>query len=699
MTGPSRLGRLLAPGRIAVIGGEAAEEVVLASRAIGYAGEIWPVHPTREYLAGLPCVPDVASLPAAPDAAFVAVSRERTVQVVAELARIGTGGVVCHASGFAEAGGSGPRLQQELVAAAGPMPLLGPNCLGLLNYLDGAALWADQHGGVRVSTGVGLIAQSGNIGQNLTMQQRGLPVAQLVTLGNSANTGVPDVLEAMLQDPRITAVGLYLESIPDPVALARVAGEALRRRVPVVALKAGSSQLGAQATLGHTASVAGPDALFDALFRRLGFARVHELATLLETLKVLHVHGGLPGARITSASCSGGEAAHVADLAVPRGVELPVLPVSTEEQLRKVLGERVDVRNPLDYHTYIWGDLDALTSAFTELLSSAFDCHLLVLDLPREDRCDPASWRTTVDAFIRAQQLTGARAAVVSSLPEGMPEPLAQELFGLGIVPLQGIGDALSAIEAAARIGACQAEAGTWGPPYPPAPLGEETVVRLDEAEAKAVLAATDVRVPAGTAVPGEEAGAAADSLGYPVVVKVLSPAIAHKTDVAGVEVGLQNRNEVESAVDRMRTLGERFLVEEMVTGAVAELLVSVRRDPHVGLVLTIGAGGVLVEVLRDAASLLLPTSRHEVLGVLAALHVWPLLIGARGRSADLESLVTAVLGIAECARDLSGALLELEVNPLIVCTDRAVAADALLRMAGTLGPASGSGSRQTVRS
>ena len=668
-----------------MVGGEAAEEVVLASRAIGFDGEIWPVHPTRRSLAGLPCVPDVASLPATPDAAFVAVSSERTVQVVGELARIGTGGAVCHASGFAESGGRGIGLQKELVAAAGAMPLLGPNCLGLLNYLDGVALWADQHGGTRVSSGVGLIAHSGNIGQNLTMQRRGLPVAQLVNLGNSANTGVPDVLEAMLQDPRITAVGLLLESIPDPVALARVAEEALRRRVPVVALKAGSSSLGAQATLGHTASVAGPDALFDALFRRLGFARVHELATLLETLKMLHVHGALPKARITSASCSGGEAAHVADLAVHRRVELPALPVDTEERLRKVLGERVAVRNPLDYHTYIWGDLDALTCAFTELLGSAFDAHLLVVDLPRDDRCDPASWRVTVDAYIAAQRNTGARAAVVSSLAEGMPEPLAQELFSLGIVPLQGIGDALSAVKAAARIGAFQAGAGTWKPPYPPTPVGEEPVVQLDEAEAKAVLATAGVCVPAGMAVTPAEAGAAADSVGYPVVVKVLSSTIAHKTDLAGVQVGLHSRDQAESAVAGMEALGERFLVEAMVTDAVAEILVSVRSDPHTGLVLTVGAGGVLVEVFQDAASLLLPTSREEVCRALRALHVWPLLDGARGRSADVDSVATAILGIAECARDLSGALVELEVNPLIACTGRAVAADALLRLSRPL--------------
>jgi acetyl-CoA synthetase len=246
------LHRLLAPRQIAVIGGAAAEQAILASRAIGFEGDIWPVHPRRATLGGLPCVPDVASLPAPPDAAFVSVPREQTVTVVAQLARLGAGGVVCHASGFAEDGVAGARLQQKLVAASGPMALLGPNCLGLVNYLDGVALWADQHGGARVESGVGIVTQSGNIGLNLTMQRRGLPLAQLVTLGNRAGADVPDVLASMVEDPRITAVGLYLESLPDPWHSPEWLARLLIAASPVVCSKAGSSDLGAAVTLEPT---------------------------------------------------------------------------------------------------------------------------------------------------------------------------------------------------------------------------------------------------------------------------------------------------------------------------------------------------------------------------------------------------------------------------------------------------------------
>src|SRR3954451_10399057 len=482
----AKLRRLLSPRPMVVVGGRVAEVVVRQSRAIGYDGEIWPVHPSRDALAGVPCYRDLADLPGVPDAAFLAVPREQTVAAVARLAELGAGGAVCHASGFAEAGEGGAALQRDLVAAAGDMSLVGPNCLGFLNYLDGAALWSEQHGGCRVDRGVAVIAQSGNIAESLTMQRRSLPIAQLFTIGNSAVTGVVDLVEQLLEDTRITAIGLCLEQLPDVAELSRLALLALHRRVPLVALKLGSSDLGARVTLSHTSSLAGSDVLSEAFFRRFGMARVHRPDTFLETLKLMHVHGALPGDRLTSASCSGGEAAMVADLAARSGVRLPDLGEATAARLRTVLGERVAVRNPLDYHTYVWGDRDALGDCFRALLGEDADCHLLVLDLPRADRCDVTEFGTTVAAFQDAQQVTGARACVVSSLPEGIPESLGEKLMAGGIAPMQGIGDCLEAVAAAARVGAAQAAVHRIRP-LAPAPVAAPVrdVQQLDEPSAK----------------------------------------------------------------------------------------------------------------------------------------------------------------------------------------------------------------------
>ncbi|HKE69723.1 MAG TPA: acetate--CoA ligase family protein [Nocardioidaceae bacterium] len=678
-----QLRRLLSPRTIAVVGGREAEVAARQCRAIGYDGEIWPVHPRRAEIDGWPCFADVAQLPGVPDAAFVAVSREKTVKLVAELARLGVGGVVCHASGFAESGEYGAALERDLVAAADGMALLGPNCLGHLNYLDGVALWSEQHGGSRVESGVAVIAQSGNIAQNLSMQRRTLPIAQLVTIGNSAVTDVPDLIEQLLTDSRVTAIGLYLEEIPDVAKLSRAAIEALRRRVPIVALKSGSSELGARVTLSHTSSLAGPDVIVDALFHRLGIARVHDLDTFLETLKLLHVHGSLPGLRIASASCSGGEAAHIADLAHPRGLLLPELSESTRTRLHAVLGDRVAVRNPLDYHTYIWGDYDALTACFTAFLDEAVDCHLLLLDFPRADRCDVSEFETTIAAFETAQKQTGARACVVASLPEGLPESIGQRLMEAGIAPMQGVGSCLVAIVAAQRIGEAQAAPDVVPPLLPVSPADVSRVEQLDEQRAKETLASYGVAVPRSLAArdPGDVPGLAAE-LGFPVVLKALSTEVAHKSDVGGVRLGLNSEDAVRQAVADMPGLGDQFLVEQMVDGVVLELIVGVRGDPQFGLALTLGAGGELVELIQDAATILLPATAADIRAALRRLRIWPVLTGFRGRSVDLDPVVDAIASITVLALDHAERLVELEVNPLLVLPHGAVAVDALIRLA-----------------
>ena len=241
--GRAQLQRLFSPRHIAVFGGASAAEAVRQCRKLGFAGQIWPVHPTRASVEGLACYPDVASLPQAPDASFVAVPRHATVDIVGQLAARGAGGVICYASGFAEVGGEGVALQQQLVHNAGEMALLGPNCYGMLNYLDGAAPWPDQHGGQRVERGVALITQSGNIGLNLTMQRRALPLAYLITVGNKAGSSMESLVDALLADPRVSVIGMHIEGLDDVAAFSRVALKALRQGVPLVALKAGRSAI------------------------------------------------------------------------------------------------------------------------------------------------------------------------------------------------------------------------------------------------------------------------------------------------------------------------------------------------------------------------------------------------------------------------------------------------------------------------
>ena len=681
----ARLQRLLSPRHIAVFGGAAAAEVVRQCRKLGFAGAIWPVHPRHATVEGLPCFADVAGLPQAPDASFIAVPREATVTVVAQLAARGAGGAICYASGFSEIGGVGVALQQQLVSAAAGMALVGPNCYGLLNYLDGVALWPDQHGGQRLERGVAIVTQSGNIGLNLTMQRRHLPLAYLITVGNQAGESMDAIVDTLLQDARVTAIGLHIEGLDDVAAFSRVALRALAQGVPLVALKSGSSVLGARTTMSHTSSLAGSDRLYDALFARCGVARVFDPSGLIETLKLLHVHGSLAGTRITSASCSGGEASLVADLAQPRGLQMPDMPASAQRRLQAVLGDRVSVGNPLDYHTYIWGDAAAQTECFSGLLDCGFDMHLLVLDFPRHDRCDAATWQTTVDAFVVAQRRSGGAACVVSSLAEGLSEAQARQLLDHGIAPMQGIAECLDAIAHAAAIGAARLRVAA---PRPLAPLralmGSGTEL-LDEAGAKSALAAFGLPVPKGAVLAAAAAAAYAEQLGFPVVVKAVCAQLAHKTEAGGVRLNLQDAQQVRTAVAAMASLSERFLVEQMACDAVAEIIVGVHRDPQFGLALTLGAGGVLVELLKDSVTLLLPAGRPEVAAALQSLKVCRLLDGYRGRPAgDVGALIDAVLAVLAYAQAHEATLLELDVNPVLVLpAGRGVlAADALIRIA-----------------
>lgn len=270
MAAEQLLSRTLNPRSIALFGTSPAQSVIEQCRKLGYKGELWPVHPTRETLAGLKCFKSVTDLPRAPDVAFIAVNRHATIDVVAQLSRAGAGGAVCYASGFAESGVQsgvdGVALQAELVAAADGMPILGPNCYGLINALDGVALWPDQHGCRHLDRGVAIVSQSGNVGLNISLQQRDLNLAYLITVGNQATAGVEECLEVFIADNRVTAIGLFIEAIVDPIRFAKLALKADQRNLRIVALQTGRSDAGAMIAASHTASLSGHRSAYEAFF-------------------------------------------------------------------------------------------------------------------------------------------------------------------------------------------------------------------------------------------------------------------------------------------------------------------------------------------------------------------------------------------------------------------------------------------------
>ncbi|MBX5011369.1 acetate--CoA ligase family protein [Rhizobium lentis] len=678
----SPLDRLLRPQTIAVFGGREARRVVEQCDRMGFSGEIWPVHPKLDEVMGRRCYRSLSDLPSAPDAAFIGVNRTLTIEIVRSLSRAGAGGAVCYASGFSEAAAEladGAELQQALVEAAGDMPILGPNCYGLINGLDGALLWPDQHGMQRVERGIAILTQSSNIALNLTMQTRGLPIAYVVTSGNQAQTSLADVACALIEDQRVTAVGLHVEGFADLAGLERLAALARRSKKPVVVLKVGRSEQAKHAAVSHTASLAGSDAVADAVLARLGLGRVRSLPALLETLKLLHIAGPLPGHSISSMSCSGGEASLMADGAVGRRVEFASLGPQQLPRLRRALGEMVALANPLDYHTFVWGDLVRQTEAFSAMFEGGCALNLVVLDFPRSDRCDTSEWTTTTDAVIAAASATGALAGVLATLPENMPEPVAERLMANGIVAFSGIDEAITAAEVAAGIGEA------WNDP-PPLPLLNVVPVdgeldTLSEADAKLELAACGLPVPRGLqAFSPHEAAEQAKRLGFPVVLKGLG--IAHKSEAGAVVLNLRDPETVSTAAAAMVANGG-YLIEKMIDPPVAELIVGASRDPVFGLSLTLGAGGIFVELLEDSVILPLPATKADIRAAISRLKIAKLIHGYRGLPrGDIGATIDAVAATAEYVVQNAVRLEELDLNPLMVLPEGrgVVAVDALIR-------------------
>ena len=668
------LSRTLNPRSVALFGTSPAQSVIEQCQKLGFAGELWPIHPTRESIAGVRCFKSVADLPHAPDVAFIAVNRHATIDVVAQLSKIGTGGAVCYASGFAESGlqsgVDGNALQQQLIMAAGEMPLLGPNCYGYINALDGVALWPDQHGCKPETSGSAIVSQSGNVGLNLTLQQRELNLAYMVTVGNQAVAGVEDCLEVFINDSRVTSIGLFIEAIVDPVRFARLAHYAAQRNLRIVALQTGRSEAGALIAASHTASLAGRRRAYEALFARCGVAMVNTPAELVETLKLLNQGGALTGNKLVSLSCSGGEASLVADLSEKTSLHFDPFSAEHHQRINSTLTELVTVGNPFDYHTFMWGDRTATANTFTQVMNGPQDATLLILDTPPRPDQQSDSWAVAAQSLGDAARTTNRRGVVVATLPECVTPGVRAAANEAKLVVLQGLQESLTALDAAAWLGAHL-------PGELPAPVSMPNKTRLiNESDAKNLLRQNGVSVPNGAQCSRQDIAASAQKIGFPVTLKGLG--LAHKSESGAVRVGIKSQDELTLAIQSMPKEVTDFLVEQTITDVVAEVLVSVRRDAPVGWLITLGAGGIYTELWRDTVCLLAPATDTEIRNAILSLRTAPLLNGYRGKPAgDLDALVALTQKVI--AMTLNEGLVEVELNPVLVTKTSAVAVDALM--------------------
>ncbi|MCP2228259.1 acyl-CoA synthetase (NDP forming) [Pseudomonas silensiensis] len=688
------LKRMLAPRHLAFIGGRSMARALKRCADGGYLGEMWLVNPQHDSLEGVPCVRRIADLPCGPDAVFIATNRELTLTCVAELAAKGAGGAICYASGFAETGAEGQALQQQLLKAAGHMALLGPNCYGLLDYLHSSALWPVAHGGKPVEKGVAVLTQSGNFAYNLSMSDRSLPVAYMASVGNQAQLGIAELMDVLLDEPRVTAIGLHLEGLKNVPGFARAAHKALEKGIPIIALKTGVSQIGAELALSHTSSLSGSDALYDSLFARLGVIRVSGPVSFVETLKAAAC-GKLPaGNSLIALACSGGDAGLIADYAERNELSLPKLDEGQRDELAQVLPSYANLVNPLDFTTAIWGDGEALNHMLDSALRTEADAAMLVLDYPAEFTGERKECDLLLELFCAALIRHGKTGFVTSAFPELLPAHARERLHTQGVAALQGVEDGLAAW---GRIAGYQRNRqallalgeSVLVPHCPQALEGEGRL--LNEWDSKKALRAFGLQTPNGVLSSPDEALSDANVLGYPLVLKAVSSQLPHKTEAGAVALNLKDGAALNAALEKMRASlvdyaphvpFDQVLLEPMAKTPLAELIVGIKRENDFGLALVIGAGGVLVELLKDSRSLLLPTTDGAIRQALLGLRSAALLQGFRGRQvADLDALVAAIRAVADYACENAGQLLELDVNPLLVGADGTTAVDALIRL------------------
>jgi acyl-CoA synthetase (NDP forming) len=688
------LKRMLAPRHVAFVGGRSMARALKRCADGGYQGQMWLVNPQNDSLEGVPCVRSIADLPCGPDAVFIATNRDLTLTAVAELAAIGTGGAICYASGFAEIGAEGQALQQQLIEAAGDMALLGPNCYGLLDYLHSCALWPVAHGGKAIEKGVAVLTQSGNFAYNLSMSDRSLPVAYMASVGNQAQLGVAELMDVLLDEPRVTAIGLHMEGLKNVPGFARAAHKALEKGIPIIALKTGVSQIGAELALSHTSSLSGSDALYDALFDRLGVIRVSGPVSFVETLKAAAC-GNLPaGNSLIALACSGGDAGLIADYSERNDLGLPKLDDGQVAELAHVLPSYANLVNPLDFTTAIWGDGGALNAMLDIALRTEADAAMLVLDYPAQFTGERKECDLLLDLYCKALARHGKTGFVTSAFPELLPAHARERLHAQGVAALQGVEDGLAAW---GRIAGYQRKRQAL------LDLGESALVPLcpqalegkgqllNEWDSKQALKAFGLPTPNGALSTPDTAVKDASALGYPLVLKAVSAQLPHKTEAGAVALNLKDDAALSAALEKMQAsiaayapgvAFDQVLLEPMARPPLAELIVGIKRENDFGLALVIGAGGILVELLKDSRSLLLPTTDGAIRQAVLNLRSAALLQGFRNReAADLGSLVTAIRAVADYACENAAQLLELDVNPLLVGADGTTAVDALIRL------------------
>lgn len=681
------IAKLLSPRSVAVIGASADPKKttgrpVAYLQKHGFKGKIYPVNPKVDAIGDLICYPDIAALPDVPDVAVVLLGAERAHLAVKELSARGCPAAIVLASGYTETGEEGAQRQKQLVEAAGPMRILGPNTIGLVNLTDKIVL--SPSGALEMDDfpigSIGVVSQSGGILGSLLSRAaaRGVGLSKLISTSNEVDLELADFIDHLADDPTTSVIALYVETVRNPAKFAAACLKAARNGKPVVAFKIGRSEAGAKAAVSHTGAMAGADSMYDALFKQVGVIRAKSFADLLDIPAALATKRALRGKRVAILTSTGGAGTLVSDDLGVAGFETPAPDTATADALRALQtgSEAVLDRNPIDV-TLAGLRPDLLRGAINALLASpSYDALVIIVGS---------------SSLAMPELLAGAIQDCLPNSDKPVLAYVSPHAPEIGALLTQRGVPAFAAAESCTAALAGMLHANGFAPAEPThvAPDLKELPTlptgSLDEAQAKSLFAHFGVPCAAERVVTcAAEAEAAARELGSRVVLKILSREITHKSDVGGVAVGLTPENigtrmqQMSSDVQaRTGFRPAQFLVQEMVGGG-TELILGVHRDA-LGTAVLLGMGGVTAELFKDTTMRLLPSdgnkqmglSHMEAISMAKDLKTWSLLDGFRGRpKADVNALAEAIVAFSWMAAQLGERLVEAEINPIFVLTE-----------------------------
>jgi acetyltransferase len=684
---------LLRPRSVAIVGdtpgggrgGRIHDQLV----RMGYDGPIYPVNPKYGEVRGLRCYPSLLDIPAPVEFAAVALGAGQSLRIMEECARKQVRAALFIASGFAEAGPEGKAIQDELrrLALEHDIAVCGPNCYGIANVHGCFAPYFGSLAQPLRPGPIALLFQSGALTHSVIdpASPRTIGYSYIITTGNEAVADIGDYVEAIADDPHTRVIACFVEGFKSPARFFAAARRAIVNGKRLVVLKTGRSELAQRAALAHTGSLTGPDDVYDALFRQLGIARVHDLDELIETAELLGAPGPLPSGGAAVVSISGGSCGIVADLAGTLGLALPPFAPAMAERLGEILPPFATANNPLDLTGAIGEDPTILPRSLAALNDDpGVGVVALALNTPLgADDPNRALYQAMSRALAEGAQASDKR-HMIFSLSSGQYDPKVIRIASEAGVPLlMGMREALAAIAHTQRCAAAIARLREPGELVGPDQAEAAHMVRqaesaiLGEHDAKQVLAAAGIAITREElAATPEEAVKAADRLGYPVVLKIDSPDIPHKTEAGCVRVGLESAEAVAEGFQAILASARDYqsdarirgvLVQEMVYGGV-ETLVGVICHDDLAPVVVFGLGGVAVEALDDRGMRAVPFDSEDAAAMIAETRAARILGGWRGGPPlDTEALVQALVSVSHLAWQLRDTIAEIDINPLVV--------------------------------